>query len=74
MPIREYLCGSCGHIFEEVSFSKDKSEYRYAQCRCGETAENVPSAFGGVNGVKLSDARPKNSTSYKSTKPFTGNK
>jgi putative FmdB family regulatory protein len=71
MPIREYICDYCGHQFDEIVYSKDPELYKTAECRCGSYAKLLPATIGGVNGVSLSGARPKNSGAKPSAKAFT---
>lgn len=72
-PIREYLCDSCGHQFDSVVFSSDPTEYRRAECRCGDEATLLPSMIGGYSGnTGTASVRPKNSTAMPSKKAFTG--
>jgi len=75
MAIREYLCGDCGYQYEEMVQSQDPSIYRSSQCpHCEAEADLLPAIIGGYNGnMGGSSTRPKNSTSMKSKKAFTGN-
>lgn len=41
MPIYEYLCGHCGHQFDEIRAIENSS---HSECRCGDFAEKLPSA------------------------------
>lgn len=70
MPLREYLCNSCGNLFEEFVMG---SHYKTFQCRCGYRAEVLPSAIGGMQG-DFGTPRRKDSTSFPKTKTFVGPK
>lgn len=73
MPLREYICNYCNHQFEEFVMSHDPDEYKTAECRCGSRAALLPAMIGGYSGsTGGSSTRPKNSTSMKSKKAFTG--
>lgn len=37
MPIYEFRCENCGHIFEKICFSSDKTEIACPQCGSGKT-------------------------------------
>lgn len=70
-PLREYLCDSCGHQFDEIVPAGHS--YKHYKCRCGEEAEVLPSMIGGYQGnMGGSSTRPKNSASMKKGKAFTG--
>lgn len=74
MPLREYLCRYCHHQFEEIVYYKDYDDYCTYVCRCGSKADMLPAMIGGyVGNLGSSSTRPKNSTSMKSKKAFTGN-
>lgn len=68
-PIREYLCKSCGHQFDEMVRSQNPEDYRRHECRCGESADMLFSSISNVQGVSLSGARPKNRAAGKT---YTG--
>lgn len=75
MPLREYLCNNCEHQYEEFITSQDPEVYRTNTCRCGKQAKLLPAMIGGYSGnMGPSSTRPKNSTSMKTGKAFTGNK
>ncbi len=72
-PFREYLCTYCNHQFEEIVYSQDPEEYKYALCRCGSKGELLPALIGGYHGnMGGSSSRPKNSTAMPRKKAFTG--
>jgi putative FmdB family regulatory protein len=44
MPIREYVCSSCGYIFDEIVRSTDKKDYLTSTCpQCDCKAHYLPS-------------------------------
>jgi DNA-directed RNA polymerase subunit RPC12/RpoP len=73
MPLRDYLCDYCGYEFTELMYSTDPEDYATTECRCGSKAKVLPSLIGGYHGnMGSSSTRPKNSTSMKRAKVFTG--
>jgi putative FmdB family regulatory protein len=56
MPIYEYRCASCGHVFEQFSFSREGEGKRPCPvCRTGESGRIVssfcsPHGSGGGSG------------------------
>lgn len=72
MPIYEYMCDECGHIFEELrKYSAESSGRDKIECphECGKTASKLPSAHGGYSmSSGGSSTRPKRAGSFKRTK------
>lgn len=68
MPIRDFECKSCGHIFELLVFSKTERK------ECPECTHTklipLPSAHGGykIKGDNGSSQSPKQSASFKKGK------
>jgi len=72
-PLRDYLCDNCHHEFEEMVSSGDPESYQTTECRCGAKARVLPSLIGGYQGnMGGASTRPKNSSSMKKAKVFTG--
>lgn len=65
MPIREYECQKCKHVFENLELrATDKAEV-CPQC-FGKRLKQVVSAFGGYQGnLGGASTRPKNAGSFK---------
>lgn len=73
MPLYDFLCGSCGHIFTELVPS-DVTKFDCPH-ECGQTAERLPPLIGGYQGnTGSASTRPKNSGAMKRATVFTGNK
>lgn len=69
MPIREFLCRDCGHVFEEIVRHPEDMP---SQCNhCESIRINIlPSAVGGyqIHGNNGGSTRPKSAGSFKRTK------
>jgi len=76
MPLREYLCGSCGHQFESFKSGSNPEDYQTDPCpHCETPADLLPALIGGYQGnMGSGSTRPKNSMSMPSRKAYTGNK
>lgn len=73
MPLRDYLCDYCGHVFEEYVKGQDPDDIGTAECRCGSKANLLPSLIGGYSGATGgASTRPKNSTAMPKGRVFTG--
>ena len=60
MPIYEYQCQDCEHIFEKLTFKGDK-EAIDCPCCCGKKVKKVLSAtsfMGGSNGPGSCSPKP----------------
>ncbi|GAC1483905.1 MAG: hypothetical protein NVS2B14_21810 [Chamaesiphon sp.] len=73
MAYYDFMCGSCGHQFE------DKADFETRKVECPHcqtiTAERLPVLIGGYQGnLGGSSTRPKNSAAMKKAKVFTGSK
>ena len=72
MPRYDFLCGSCGHEFEEtVSYETTRVKCPH---ECGKTAERLPALIGGYQGnMGGGSTRPRKTPSNTGKKVFTGN-
>jgi putative FmdB family regulatory protein len=68
-PIYEYLCGSCGHQFEDF-VSVGEYSLKMGCPHCQHQADKLPSAHGGykIKGDNSSSQRPKSAGSFKKGK------
>jgi putative FmdB family regulatory protein len=59
MPIFEFRCGECGHIFEKLFFhSDDKADMSCPECRC-QSVERVVSRTNYSVGLGPGANQPK---------------
>jgi putative FmdB family regulatory protein len=65
MPLREYLCKDCGHVFENYERSTADAATQCVQCdSC--LIERLVSAFGGYNGdLGSASTKPRGAGSFK---------
>lgn len=64
MPLKDYLCGSCGHEWEEFLLAYDDGPEACSHCE-GTNLTALPSAPGGykINGTNSASTTPKASGS-----------
>lgn len=66
MPIYEFQCNSCGHIFEKIVGRHDRNTEDLAECpHCNtQTGRYLPSAHGGysIRGDNSASVRPRNAS------------
>lgn len=69
MPIREFLCNDCGHVFEELVRHPEDMPQQCNHCECTRI-HMLPTAPGGyqIHGNSGSSTRPKSAGSFKRTK------
>ncbi len=67
MPIYEYLCSKCAHVFEEFVRPSELHSFSAKCPHCeDELCERLPSAHGGYKmNSGPSSVRPKNAGSFK---------
>jgi putative FmdB family regulatory protein len=68
VPIYEYQCGKCGHIFERDHAVGEKKQYRCPECSCKNTKKIVSSVgviFKG-SGFYATDSRKNNGDTKRS--------
>lgn len=67
MPIREFQCRECGHIFEEI-VQCEEGQIPCPHCESNKT-DKLISAFGGyIGNLGSASTRPKNAGSFRSKK------
>lgn len=66
MPIREYICKDCGHIFENFERGDEDKPTQCTQCDSGKI-ERLLSAHGGysISGSNGASVRPRKAGSFK---------
>ena len=69
MPIYEFICKNCGHVFEEVRSAQSSKDGYCPHCEAF-TGDRIPSAAGGykIKGSNSASVSPKGSGSFKSRK------
>jgi putative FmdB family regulatory protein len=64
MPLREYLCRECGHIWEELVRNPSDEPNECCQCE-SKKIETLPSAHGGYSGnFGGGSTKPRNAGSF----------
>jgi len=59
MPIFEFRCADCGHVFEKLYLSLDENvDFNYPECGC-QTLDRVLSQTNYVMGAGPGGAKPK---------------
>lgn len=76
MPIYEFQCSACGHLFDEIRTYDPDEKIISCPHGCGMTAEKMPSLIGGYQGnTGPGSTRPKKAGSMRSKKlNFSGQK
>lgn len=65
MPLREYHCLECGHVFENLERTPEDKPTQCAQCGAGQI-EQLVSAHGGYSmNSGPSSVRPRGAGSFK---------